>query len=133
MMSLVEAFNLYQLREQQRLHTHPLFQIARSWGGTRSDGQGDFYAINQTDLDDPDQPFVFQGGTCCLCSCCPPDSPSDGDGEVELAPQGLPPPPRLSPAEEAAARAQREQRRAFLRNVEDQQSQRNKSIRQLEQ
>lgn len=51
-MSLIEANKLWQLRAARRLHTHPLFQTARSWNRRERDAFGVVNRINTTDFDD---------------------------------------------------------------------------------
>lgn len=36
-MCLVEVYKIYTLMEQRQLHTHPLFENARSWGRQERD------------------------------------------------------------------------------------------------
>lgn len=122
-MSLIEAYNIYQLRAQQRLHTHPLFQNARSWGATNHDDRGAFHHINGTDLDDSD---TGAPGTCCLFACCG-SSTSEEEREIEF---GTTLGPNCAPCEEAGA--QREKRDRLLKSVENQQAQNAKTVRQLE-
>merc|ERR1719291_1423091 len=77
-MSLVEAYRIYGLRGEQRLHTHPLFRTARSW----NDRSGRFDRINTWDLDDP---VERQGAEplCCMYAAqralwAPPRVPAAG-------------------------------------------------------
>merc|ERR1712190_398957 len=121
-MSLIEAYKIYQLREKQLLHTHPLFHNARSWGAVRQDDRGAFYQINSTDLDDPE---TSGSSSCCLCYCCGPWS-SDEDQEIEFA--QVPPNWQCSEAQ----CAQRGNRERFLQGVEDRQAHNAKTVRQLE-
>jgi len=119
-MSLVEAYRLYQLREQQQLHKHPLFQIARSQVTNRHDGMGMVATFNQEGIDDPQDYDNPQVAPCC---CCPWlksgefQRSSQGDllSDDETANHELAILNALSPEERAARRAERDQ---FLRNVE---------------
>eukprot|EP00413_Alexandrium_margalefii_P042496 CAMPEP_0204601108 /NCGR_PEP_ID=MMETSP0661-20131031/55830_1 /ASSEMBLY_ACC=CAM_ASM_000606 /TAXON_ID=109239 /ORGANISM="Alexandrium margalefi, Strain AMGDE01CS-322" /LENGTH=361 /DNA_ID=CAMNT_0051611951 /DNA_START=333 /DNA_END=1418 /DNA_ORIENTATION=+ len=72
LMSLVEAYKIWELRNARRLYTHPLFLTARSWNRTEHDGTGRVHRINVSDLDD-EQPFSVEGGACrevCAALCC---------------------------------------------------------------
>jgi len=74
-MSLVEAYKIWELRKARRLHTHPVFQTARSWNRTERDQFGQVHRINASDFDD-EAPFTT-GGACkeacvSLCGVCTP-------------------------------------------------------------
>merc|ERR1712188_24607 len=60
LMSLMESWKIYNLKKARQLHTHPLFQTARSWRRTERDTFGVVHRINVSDLDD-DTP-LFAGG-----------------------------------------------------------------------
>lgn len=84
-MSLVEAYRIYNLRESRQLHTHSLFEIARSWSRTRHDGRGNFTQLN-TSANDDDLGTVPPGS----CQCFPCWSNTDGssaDHELEWTAQ----------------------------------------------
>ncbi|CAK0867367.1 unnamed protein product, partial [Prorocentrum cordatum] len=51
-MSLVEARRIWQLRKARQLHTHPLFEVARSWQRSDRDQFGRVHRINNSDFDD---------------------------------------------------------------------------------
>lgn len=61
-MGLFEAYKIFQLRKNRQLHTHSLFQTARSWNRREHDGFGYVNRMNQGDFDD-DMPLTG-GGTC---------------------------------------------------------------------
>jgi len=70
-MSLMEAYRINELRLKKQLHTHPLFQTARSLTTRRRENDGTLVArLNQSDLDDDPEPLP----ECQLCcwDCCPP-------------------------------------------------------------
>jgi hypothetical protein len=75
-MSLMESWKIYQLKQARRLHTHSLFQTARSWNRQERDAFGVVHRINVSDYDD-DTP-LFTGGCrnvasgCSVVSCCCP-------------------------------------------------------------
>merc|ERR1719336_3247471 len=51
-MSLMEVGRIWELRKAQRLYTHPLFTIARSWQRREHDGSGFVTRLNMSDYDD---------------------------------------------------------------------------------
>jgi len=102
-MSLIEAYNIYNLREQQQLHLHPLFRTAQEQA---DDEQGTFQHINSASRDGQEPKF-----RCCLASCCGPPAIDVSDDDEDALPPGTgsPTDPRV-----------REQRQGFLMNVEQQ-------------
>lgn len=127
-MSLVEAYRIYGLREEQRLYTHPLFRTARSWNDRR-DG---FDRINTWDMDDP---VERQGAEplCCMCPCWLRGDGSSSAEETELPRRPAPPRAQAAPLGGAPAEgAQRARREGLLERVEGQQAQRAKTVKQLE-
>lgn len=60
-MSLQESKKIWDLRKARQLHTHSLFQIARSWGRPQRDTFGNVHRINHSELDD-ELPFTNNGG-----------------------------------------------------------------------
>jgi len=65
LMSLCEAYKIFQLLQAKRVHTHPLFQSARSWQQQGRDDMGRARRINNSDFDDE----ATIGGNCCLVDC----------------------------------------------------------------
>eukprot|EP00435_Cladocopium_sp_Y103_P027327 s163_g6.t1 len=59
-MSLIEARRIWKLRKARQLHTHSLFEVAKSWRRTERDRFGVVHRINQSDFDD-DQPLTSGG------------------------------------------------------------------------
>lgn len=52
-MSLVEAKKIWDLRKRRLLHTHALFQVARSWQRSERDSYGNsVHRLNHSDFDD---------------------------------------------------------------------------------
>merc|ERR550525_1297332 len=92
-MSLVEAYKMYNLREERRLNTHPLFKTARSGLARRTDGFGAFHEINQTDLDDPAERQGVEP-ICCLCPCWT-GADDSSDEATELSRRAAAPPPAV--------------------------------------
>lgn len=133
-MSLVEAHRIYGLIEQKRLHTHPLFQTARSWGRRRRDAHGVVHEVNQTDADDSDElviPRVSPESWCCCCSTGTPEASEaldQFDDGSAYAGAGL----QLPPTGEGGSVAQRERRQNFLQRMEADQAHRTKTVRELE-
>lgn len=60
-MSLMEAKKIWELRKARQLHTHGLFQVARSWGRQERDAFGAVHRINHSDFDD-EAPLMHGGG-----------------------------------------------------------------------
>eukprot|EP00418_Pyrodinium_bahamense_P086771 CAMPEP_0179073464 /NCGR_PEP_ID=MMETSP0796-20121207/32582_1 /TAXON_ID=73915 /ORGANISM="Pyrodinium bahamense, Strain pbaha01" /LENGTH=439 /DNA_ID=CAMNT_0020770653 /DNA_START=1 /DNA_END=1320 /DNA_ORIENTATION=+ len=139
-MSLVEAYKIWELRKIQRLHTHPLFQTARSWNRVERDAFGNVHRINTSDFDD--ETPLTDGGACreaciglcgicrpparrasclgCLCPCLFLSEGSDSEAAVS--------PPALSPQSEEV-RAQRA--RGLLSQIEHQAAERQRDVRDL--
>merc|ERR1712187_1005855 len=135
-MSLVEAYRIHTLKQEQRLHTHPLFKTARSWDTRHNDSLGGFNRINQTDLDDPVERQGHQP-ICCFCPCWTNASSGDEDETEMVRRQPItnvvpPPPAALGGRQASSDDPQRARREAFLANVEGQQAHRAKTVRQLE-
>ncbi|CAE7582176.1 unnamed protein product, partial [Symbiodinium natans] len=122
-MSLFEARNIYKLRKARQLHTHPLFEVAKSWRRTERDAFGTVHRINNSDFDD-DAPLTTGGwrNFCSLfrrssvqeerliepsprsrCCCCPCFPVSRSTVEEIVPPQSA------SAAQQSALRAQRDQ------------------------
>merc|ERR1719226_412094 len=88
-MSLVEARRIWQLRKARQLHTHPLFEVARSWQRSERDEFGRVRRINNSDFDD-EEPLTRGCGagrqwTCvgcltCMLPCLMRRSPGSGGG-----------------------------------------------------
>jgi len=74
-MSLVEAYKIWELRKARRLHTHPLFQAARSWNRTERDAFGNVQRINVSDFDDEEP--LRSGFRCIDLFCCRPGESVD--------------------------------------------------------
>mmetsp|Transcript_739 Transcript_739/g.1363 ORF Transcript_739/g.1363 Transcript_739/m.1363 type:complete len:398 (-) Transcript_739:61-1254(-) len=55
-MCLMESYRIYQLYKDERLHTHPLFELARSDTTRIVDGGGPAARLNNSDRDDPEAP-----------------------------------------------------------------------------
>lgn len=152
-MSLFEAKKIWDLREKQQLHTHPLFETARSWRTEERDSFGVVHRINTSELDD-NEPLVPVGASGGLCGIiCPPASSSSAQtcwsklpsrccpcifsagtpapGE-ELAPNAgayelTVPQPRTEQMED-----QRSRRNQFLDNMDQKIADSQKTVRQLE-
>lgn len=107
LMSLAESYRIYTFREQQRLHTHPLFLTARSSVVRRRDAHGQFSQLNQADVDDPVEGGGLPlRGPCCLCLCCGPGTTESGSDSEESVSAPSPPLPRaLRPPASGAAGA----------------------------
>mmetsp|Transcript_36311 Transcript_36311/g.83471 ORF Transcript_36311/g.83471 Transcript_36311/m.83471 type:complete len:124 (-) Transcript_36311:14-385(-) len=85
-MSLMEAYRINELRLKKQLHTHPLFQTARSLTTRRRENDGTLVArLNQSDLDDDPEPLP----ECQLCcwDCCPGLFPSSRQHRHQALPQ----------------------------------------------
>lgn len=132
-MSLMEAYKIHNLKKQKILHTHPLFQTARSWRRTDRDAFGVVHRINVSELDD-DTPLFLGGcgsvaGSCsligCLCPCLRPDQRWVGEGRtagvVETSTSAASAPPSDL----------RAQRGGLLDKFEEEQSRRQKTVQQL--
>mmetsp|Transcript_1573 Transcript_1573/g.3255 ORF Transcript_1573/g.3255 Transcript_1573/m.3255 type:complete len:418 (-) Transcript_1573:64-1317(-) len=120
LMSLQEAYTIYQMRKAQTLSQHPLFVVARTDVSRRRDWAGQVATLNTGGRDDPNQAFGNNSGdtesTCCLSSCF--RSCKKGD-EMELSQHDEPP----APADPAQAARGREERQAFLDRLEQQRQQ----------
>lgn len=137
-MSLMEAWKLHELQKQGQLHQHPLFPNARSQTVAANDGRGAFNRINDSENDDPNN-----GCGCCnpslwwcpqsprWCSTCP-TAPAQDDGDAGEAGGYEDNTAPSSASGGGAQRQQRQQRDEFLRSLETDQANRNKTIRQLE-
>ncbi|CAE7198438.1 unnamed protein product [Symbiodinium natans] len=55
-MCLMESYRIYQLYQEERLHTHPLFELARSDTVRMVDSSGPAARLNNSDRDDPEAP-----------------------------------------------------------------------------
>eukprot|EP00928_Gymnodinium_smaydae_P036657 TRINITY_DN2559_c0_g1_i1.p1 TRINITY_DN2559_c0_g1~~TRINITY_DN2559_c0_g1_i1.p1 ORF type:complete len:438 (-),score=31.66 TRINITY_DN2559_c0_g1_i1:309-1622(-) len=80
-MSLCEAFRIASLLNEGRLHTHPLFETARSWQRPSRDSYGSVNRINTSNLDDEE--VVLGGSGCCcrdVCLVCCGDSDDENVG-----------------------------------------------------
>mmetsp|Transcript_683 Transcript_683/g.1384 ORF Transcript_683/g.1384 Transcript_683/m.1384 type:complete len:413 (+) Transcript_683:116-1354(+) len=121
-MSLVEAYRIYELREKKQLHTHPLFQTARSWATRRRESDGTVVArVNQSDMDDDPELLTAEPAECSLfkCCCCPQFWQSNrhqllSQEDRDAAPQGGVDGEQNPPT----AAETREQRERFLRSIE---------------
>lgn len=69
-MSLVEANRIWELRKARQLHTHALFQIARSWQRRDRDSMGVVHRLNTTDLDDEPLTRARITWSCAGCFAC---------------------------------------------------------------
>merc|ERR1712070_1225823 len=81
-MSLFEAKKIWDLKEKQQLHLHPLFETARSWRTEERDSFGVVNRINTSEFDDK-APLMDRGnwdGFCCNVFC-PPALSSQAGGE----------------------------------------------------
>jgi len=144
-MSLVEAYKIWELRRVRRLHTHPLFQTARSWNRVDRDRFGQVNRVNVSEFDD-EHPLT-SGGACreaciglcgvcspseergcsclsCLCPCFFSVRRPDG-----LQPEAVPPSP-ANPAALQEVRAQRE--RGLLNQLDQQEADRRRGVRGLQ-
>eukprot|EP00927_Polykrikos_kofoidii_P072145 TRINITY_DN68297_c0_g1_i1.p1 TRINITY_DN68297_c0_g1~~TRINITY_DN68297_c0_g1_i1.p1 ORF type:complete len:445 (+),score=27.91 TRINITY_DN68297_c0_g1_i1:53-1336(+) len=80
-MSLFESYTIYDLRRRRLLHTHGLFQVARSWQRVQRDGYGGrVHRINVSEFDD-EEPLTTCG--CRALCCCFPCW--DGDSSIGVA------------------------------------------------
>lgn len=53
-MCLMESYKIYNLMKEERLHTHPLFELARSNTRELSDSLGSAHRMNTAERDDPE-------------------------------------------------------------------------------
>jgi len=127
LMSLAEAYRIHNLLKERRLHTHPVFQTARTWGRTERDAFGVVHRINNSDLDDDTPPFgSSMGNGCCLYQLCPCFRPGQRwVGQSASA-------PIAEPGNVASAAAVRAQRSAMLIQVDGDRETRHASVRQLQ-
>lgn len=139
-MSLMEAKRIYDLKTARLLHTHPLFETARTWRSQQRDEFGVVNRINVSTYDDD----VLQPrqAACCLCCILSPCSPCpDLRSCIPCPPFGR----RETPEDRAAAdhaaaqdvagawqQQQREQRQRFIEQLENRSAQNAKTVRQLE-
>jgi len=56
LMCLMESYKIYQLMKEERLHTHPLFELARSSTRSVTDSMGTTQRLNTADQDDEETP-----------------------------------------------------------------------------
>ncbi|CAE7613761.1 unnamed protein product, partial [Symbiodinium pilosum] len=143
-MSLMEARNIYKLRKARQLHTHPLFEVAKSWRRTERDAFGVVHRINQSDFDDEaplttggwrnfcglfrrsspqGQPLFEESGRGSRCCCCPCFNFVSSPSTVEIVP-----PTAGAIAQQNALRAQRDQ---FVQRMEQQRLEQARSVRDL--
>jgi len=133
-MSLMEAYKIWELRRARRLHTHPLFQAARSWNRTARDTFGVVQRINVSDFDDEEP---LRGSLRCMdffccrssessdrscLSCCCPCLFGQRDAGQDLVRTSA------SPAAAEDVRARREQ---ILAQVDMQAADRQRTVRDL--
>eukprot|EP00419_Tripos_fusus_P001989 CAMPEP_0172674928 /NCGR_PEP_ID=MMETSP1074-20121228/13002_1 /TAXON_ID=2916 /ORGANISM="Ceratium fusus, Strain PA161109" /LENGTH=429 /DNA_ID=CAMNT_0013492371 /DNA_START=100 /DNA_END=1389 /DNA_ORIENTATION=+ len=133
-MSLVEAYKIWELRKARRLHTHPLFQAARSWNRTERDVFGNVHRINVSDFDDDDplhSNFRCKDLLCCrseessdrsCLSCCCPCLFGQRDAGQDLV---------STRASTAATEEIRARRMQILAQVDMQASDRQRTVRDL--
>lgn len=117
-MSMVETYRIYKLREDRKLHTHALFRTARSEVATHRDDYGRVSRLTQGSFDDPE---ADEGGVqCYLCS--------GADTSAEESEEWQPPAATAVDARDP----QRGRRDGILNRIESDQAQRGKTVRQLE-
>eukprot|EP00929_Paragymnodinium_shiwhaense_P058159 TRINITY_DN29127_c0_g1_i1.p1 TRINITY_DN29127_c0_g1~~TRINITY_DN29127_c0_g1_i1.p1 ORF type:complete len:421 (-),score=59.58 TRINITY_DN29127_c0_g1_i1:220-1482(-) len=128
-MCLQESYRIWKLMQAGRLHTHPLFELARSSTTTAVDGMGQTQRLNMSDRDDEEmairapqiqvselRPFSGGGRTLGAVHAQPSaPSASDESGGMEAPAQDRPP-----------------TRSKWLDRFETDAAERNKSVRQLE-
>eukprot|EP00439_Symbiodinium_sp_Y106_P056240 s2121_g7.t2 len=145
-MSLMEARNIYKLRKARQLHTHPLFEVAKSWRRTERDAFGVVHRINQSDFDDeapltsggwrnfcslfrrsePTEQRLIEPSSRSRCICCPCFDFVGSRSTVEE--QEIVPPQATATEQQAALRAQRDQ---FVQRMEQQRMDQARSVRDL--
>lgn len=136
-MSLIEAYRIYDLLSKRQLHLHPLFSTARSFSSRGRDSHGQVNRINATDFDD-DEPLVSGCGLfrkdvwCNLCCdtapsvCCPClFGPTTADKSNDYYDGGY------GSAEAASSSAARSDRSAFLARLEQQNMESKKSVKEV--
>jgi len=140
-MSLMEARNIYKLRKARQLHTHPLFEVAKSWRRTERDAFGVVHRINQSDFDDeapltsggwrnfcslfrrsePTEQRIIEPSSRSRCICCPCFDFVGSRSTVEE----IVPPQATATEQQAALRAQRDQ---FVQRMEQQRMDQARSV-----
>lgn len=134
LMCLMESYKIYQLMKEERLHTHPLFELARSQTRPVSDGYGNSVRLNQYDRDDEEMAVAAPQVTFTEMR------PFGGEGRTLAGGQSSSPSQRALSEERpakvgvpaAASAADRGGRSAWLDKVEKEQQQRAKTVRELE-
>lgn len=137
-MSLQEAWRIWQLRKARQLHTHPLFEVARSWQRSDRDEIGRVRRINNSDFDD-EEPLTrgcagrwgqwsCAGCLTCMLPCIMRPSPGAGGG-VE---QTLRPPPAAGATPTQQSAVLRDARAQLLNNIDAQQTRKQMTVRDLQ-
>ncbi|EER13803.1 hypothetical protein Pmar_PMAR000963 [Perkinsus marinus ATCC 50983] len=125
-MCLVEVYKIYTLMEQRQLHTHPLFENARSWGRQERDQFGVVNRMNVAFRDDDDDIESVRR---------PTGSTRFQGGQGQTGPSALPTAPPVVPVTEnqpqPAPTAPRDNA-AFLDRLDANRQQQTKTVRQLE-
>ncbi|KAF4670491.1 hypothetical protein FOZ61_010717 [Perkinsus olseni] len=136
-MCLVEVYKIHTLMEQRQLHTHPLFENARSWGRQERDQYGIVNRMNVAFRDDDDDienahrptaPASFQGGRGQTGTAAAPTAPP-AVPVAESQPQQAPTAPRDNAAFLDRLEAHRQQKSKTVRQLEEERLQREREQR----
>ncbi|KAF4733441.1 hypothetical protein FOZ62_010542, partial [Perkinsus olseni] len=137
-MCLVEVYKIHTLMEQRQLHTHPLFENARSWGRQERDQYGIVNRMNVAFRDDDDDienahrptaPASFQGGRGQTGTAAAPTAPP-AVPVAESQPQQAPTAPRDNAAFLDRLEAHRQQKSKTVRQLEEERLQREREQRE---
>lgn len=117
LMALQETWTIYNLRLNNRLSEHQYFRVARTDITQARDQHGRIATLNVTGRDNPNQAFGNNSGVedsrgCCCLPCWPP-SRAVGEARSEIEPANV-----AAPVDAEAAQRTRQDRAAFLENLQ---------------